>query len=46
MAVQGEAMDRVAVTLRGASLFSGLSDEQLRQAAGQATLLQLDPARS
>jgi len=43
MAVQGEVMDRVAVTLRGSSLFAGLSDEQLRHAAGQATLLQLDP---
>jgi len=43
VAVQGESIDRLVTATRGSSIFKGLSDDQLRQAVSQATLLQLDP---
>ena len=42
IAVQGETIDKVVTATRGSSLFSGLSDDQLRQAVGQAKLLQVE----
>ncbi len=42
MAIQGEALDRVVGVLRRARVFRSLDDGQLRDAAGQAHLLQLE----
>ena len=42
VAVQGETVDKVVAAIRESSLFSGLNDEQLRQAVGQAKLLQVE----
>jgi twitching motility protein PilT len=41
--IQGENLDRAVDGLRRAGIFRSLSDEQLRRAAGQAQLVQLDP---
>ena len=46
VAVQGETIDQVVAATRGHSLFKSLSDDQLRQAASQASLLQLEPGES
>jgi twitching motility protein PilT len=45
-AVQGETIDRVVAATRGNSLFKSLSDDQLRQAVSEATLIQLEPGES
>ena len=46
VAVQGETIDQVVAATRGHSLFKSLSDDQLRQAVAQASLLQLDVGES
>jgi len=46
VAVQGETIDQVVAATRGHSLFKSLSDDQLRQAVSQASLLQLEPGES
>jgi twitching motility protein PilT len=43
MAIQGENLGPAVAALRRTTLFRGLSDDQLRSAAGQAQLLQLEP---
>ena len=45
-AVQGETIDRVVAATRGNSLFKSLSDDQLRQAVSQASLVQLEVGES
>ncbi len=43
MAIQGENLNWAVATLRRVALFRGLGDDQLRSAAGQAKLLQIEP---
>jgi len=43
MAIEGETLDRVVGALRRARLFQALDEGQVRQAAGMARLLQLEP---
>ena len=45
-AVQGETIDTVVAATRGNSLFKSLSDDQLRQAVSQASLVQLEVGES
>jgi twitching motility protein PilT len=45
-AVQGETIERVVAATRGNPLFKSLSDDQLRQAVSQATLVQLETGES
>jgi twitching motility protein PilT len=42
IAIQGENLDRAVEGLRRSTLFRGLDDSQLRDAAGQAQLVQLE----
>ncbi len=42
VAVQGETIDKVVAATRGHALFKSLGDDQLRQAVGQASLVQLE----
>jgi twitching motility protein PilT len=43
MAIEGKNLERVVEVLRRTRLFRTLDDDQLRRAAGQAQLLQLEP---
>jgi twitching motility protein PilT len=44
--VQGPAVERVLAAVRSSSLFRSLSDDQLRRAVNQATLVQLQPGET
>jgi len=46
MTIQGKNLDRAVEALRRAGLFRSLDDDQLRNAAGQAQLIELEPTRS